>query len=70
MVLHSDDLSSSGSSTGQNSGGIQGLDGERVNHTNVLPCELIRKKRYYDKMSIRPYHLNKQLMTPAFISRI
>ncbi len=37
VVLHSDDLSPCGSGTCQNSTGIQGLDGERVNHTDVLP---------------------------------
>lgn len=37
VVLHSDDLSPRGSSTGQNGLGIQGLDSERVNDTDVLP---------------------------------
>lgn len=36
VVLHSDDLSPCCSGTGQNSSSIQGLDGEWVNHTDVL----------------------------------
>lgn len=36
VVLHSDDVSSGGSCTGQDGRGIQGLDGERVNHSDVL----------------------------------
>lgn len=38
VVLHSDDLSSCGSRTGHNGGGIQRLNGERVDDANVLPC--------------------------------
>ena len=37
VVLHSDDLSPRGFGTGQNGLGIQGLDGERVDDTDVLP---------------------------------
>lgn len=56
VVFHSDDLSSSGSSAGQNSGGIQGLDGERVNYTDVLPYELIRRKKKTKHITRRAVH--------------
>lgn len=36
VILHSDDLTTCGSGTGQDGRGIQGLDGERVNHTDVV----------------------------------
>ena len=36
MVFHSDDVPPCGSGTGQNGGGIQGLDGEWVDHSDVL----------------------------------
>lgn len=47
VVLHCDDLSPCGSGIAQNGRGIQGLDGERVNHTNVLPYRNSLGNCYY-----------------------
>lgn len=40
MVLHCDDLPPCGSGTGQNGGGVQGLDGKWVDYANVFSCKL------------------------------
>lgn len=58
VILHSDDLSSCGFGIGQNGSGVQGFDGEWVNHTDVLPYS--KKLQNQDfKDTSQAYHQTK-----------